>query len=240
MKPMPNRPRSSQLRGGLAIAVLTLWLCGSAHSRSDTDVCDLAAQHAAQNSDVPLELLMAISRVETGRRADWEMQPWPWTINQGGQGHWFDNADQAISYANDLLTQGKASFDAGCFQINLHWHSKNFGSLEDMFDPETNAAYAATFLTSLFQSEGGWPEAVAAYHSRSPDQAQAYLAKVEAALNDLRATGDVPPAAEGLIAAAAPAPRINRFPLLQAGALGSAASLVPLTEGVTPLFAALP
>jgi hypothetical protein len=240
VKPMPNRPRSSQLRGGLAIAVLTLLLCGSAHSRSDTDVCDLAAQHAAQNSDVPLELLMAISRVETGRRADGEMQPWPWTINQGGQGHWFDNADQAISYANDLLTQGKANFDAGCFQINLHWHSKNFGSLEDMFDPETNAAYAATFLTSLFQSEGGWPEAVAAYHSRSPDQAQAYLAKVEAALNDLRATGDVPPAAEGLIAAAAPAPRINRFPLLQAGARGSAASLVPLTEGVTPLFAALP
>ncbi|MDP1576638.1 MAG: lytic transglycosylase domain-containing protein, partial [Cypionkella sp.] len=86
---MPNRPRSSQLRGGLAIAVLTLLLCGSAHSRSDTDVCDLAAQHAAQNSDVPLELLMAISRVETGRRADGEMQPWPWTINQGGQGHWF-------------------------------------------------------------------------------------------------------------------------------------------------------
>ena len=237
---MPNWPISSQLRGGLATAGLTLLLCGSAHSRSDTDVCDLAAQHAAQNSSVPLELLMAISRVETGRHSDGEMQPWPWTINQGGQGHWFNDIDEAISYANDLLAQGEENFDAGCFQINLHWHSKNFGSIEDMFDPETNAVYAATFLTSLFQSEGGWTEAVAAYHSRSPDQAQAYLAKVETALIDLRATGAVPPVAEDVIAAAAPAPRINRFPLLQAGARGSAASLVPLTEGAIPLFAARP
>lgn len=237
---MPNWLPSSQLRGGLATAVLTLLLSGSAHSRSDTDVCDRAAQHAAQNSSVPLELLMAISRVETGRRSEGETQPWPWTINQAGQGHWFDTADQAISFANDLLAQGEENFDAGCFQINLHWHSKNFGSLENMFDPETNATYAATFLTSLLQSEGGWPEAVAAYHSRNPDQAQAYLAKVETALKDLRATGAVRPAAEDVIAAAAPAPHVNRFPLLQQGARGSDASLVPLTEGVMPLFAALP
>lgn len=238
---MPNWPPSSPLRSGLATAVLTLLLCGSAHSRSDTDVCDLAAQHAAQNSSVPLELLQAISRVETGRRAEGETRPWPWTINQGGQGHWFDDADQAISFANDLMAQGEENFDAGCFQINLHWHGKNFGSLKDMFDPETNAAYAATFLTSLLQSEGGWPEAVAAYHSRSPDQAQAYLAKVETALNDLRATGAVPPAPEDLMAdATVLVPRVNRFPLLQAGARGSAASLVPLTEGAIPLFAALP
>ncbi|MES2435824.1 MAG: lytic transglycosylase domain-containing protein [Pseudomonadota bacterium] len=237
---MPNLPASSPLRGSLATATLVLLLCGSTQSRSDTSICDLAAQHAAQNSTVPLELLMAISRVETGRRSAGAMQPWPWTINQAGQGHWFDDADQAISFANDLLAQGEENFDAGCFQINLHWHSKNFGSLEDMFDPETNAAYAAEFLTRLFQSEGGWPEAVAAYHSRSPDQAQAYLSKVELALNDLRATGMVPPAAEDLIAAAAPTPRVNRFPLLQAGARGSAASLVPLTEGVMPLFGLLP
>lgn len=238
---MPNWAMSSQLRGGLATTALVLLLGGSAHSTSDTRVCDLAARHAAQNSAVPLELLLAISRVETGRRSGAEMQPWPWAINQGGQGQWFDTADQAISFASDLLKQGEENFDVGCFQINLHWHSKNFASLEDMFDPETNAAYAAQFLTSLLQSEGGWPEAVAAYHSRSPDQAQLYLTKVEAALNDLRATGAVAPVAEDLIVAASPPrPRVNRFPLLQAGARGSAASLVPLTDGSMPLFAALP
>ena len=219
-----------------------LLICGAAHSRSDATTCDIAAEHAAQNSDVPLELLLAISRVETGRGAKGRMQPWPWTINQGGQGHWFDTADQAISYANDLLAQGEENFDVGCFQINLHWHSKNFASIEDMFDPEANAAYAATFLNSLFHSEGGWPEAVAAYHSRSPDQAQPYLAKVETALNDLRPkTEAVSPAPEDLMAdATVTPPRANGFPLLQAGGHGTAASLVPLTDGVMPLFAALP
>lgn len=238
---MPNGPRSSQLHRGFATTALILLLGGSVQSSPDTRVCDLAARHAAQNSTVPLELLLAISRVETGRRTEGELRPWPWAINQGGQGHWFDTADQAVSFANDLLKQGDENFDVGCFQINLHWHSKNFSSLEDMFDPETNAAYAARFLTSLLQSEGGWPQAVAAYHSRSPDQAQLYLTKVEAALNDLRATGAVAPPTEDLIATAREtAPRVNRFPLLQAGARGAAASLVPLTDGTIPLFAALP
>lgn len=237
---MSNRSVANQLRGCLVPALLSLFLCGPAQSRTDANVCDLAAQQAAQNSDVPLELLMAISRVETGRQNDGTTQPWPWAINQGGQGHWFETADQAISFANDLLAQGVVNFDAGCFQINLHWHSKNFGSLEDMFDPQTNARYAATYLTQLLQSEGGWPQAVAAYHSRDPDQAQAYLTKVEAALTDLRALGAVPPAGEDVVVAADIPPRVNRFPLLQAGARGAAGSLVPLTEGSIPLFVALP
>lgn len=238
---MPHWPQFLHLRSGFAATAVTLLLCGSAQSRSNISACDLAAQQAAQTSSVPLELLMAISRVETGRESDGETQPWPWAINQGGQGYWFDNADQAISFANDLLARGEDNFDTGCFQINRYWHSKNFDSVEAMFDPETNAAYAAAFLTSLFQSEGGWPAAVAAYHSRNPDAAQAYLTKVETALNDLRAAGTVPAAPADLMAEAAPlTPRVNRFPLLQAGARGSAASLVPLTEGAVPLFAAMP
>lgn len=237
---MSNRRILNHLRGTFAFAMLVILLYSPAHSGENPNPCDLAAQHAAQNSDVPLELLMAISRVETGRQRDGTTEPWPWAINQGGEGHWFETADQAISFANDLLSQDIVNFDAGCFQINLHWHSKNFGSLEDMFDPQTNATYAATYLTELFQSEGGWPQAVAAYHSRSPEQAQTYLTKVEAALTELRATGAVPPASEDMMAAADIVPRVNRFPLLQAGARGTAGSLVPLTEGAMPLFAALP
>ncbi|MDB5659326.1 MAG: transglycosylase, Slt family [Cypionkella sp.] len=230
-----------RLRGTFLALTAILLLAGAAPSHNDATACDIAAQHAAQNSTVPLELLMAISRVETGRRVGDESLAWPWAINQGGQSHWFDDADQAISFANDLLANGEENFDAGCFQINLHWHGKNFGSVEDMFDPQTNATYAAAFLTELFQSEGGWPQAVAAYHSRSPDEAQIYLVKVEAALNDLRATGAVPTAPDYVMAAArGQTPRINRFPLLQAGAHGSQASLVPLKEGVLPLFAAVP
>lgn len=205
------------------------------------DICDLAAQEAAQDSNVPLELMMAISRVETGRKQDGELQPWPWAINQGGQGHWFDDADQAIAFASEQLAQGQENFDVGCFQINLRWHGENFGSIEDAFDPRHNAAYAARFLTELFQSEGGWPEAVAAYHSRTPDAAVSYLAKVESVLTELRDAGTAPPAPDDLIALAeADTPHVNRFPLLQAGSRGAGASLVPITDGGIPLFAAAP
>lgn len=220
-------------------------LIGPTHALSRgvaaTEICDRAAEEAAQNSDVPLEVLMAISRVETGRAQSGMVTPWPWAINQGGQGYWFDDVDQAIAFANDQLVKGEENFDVGCFQINLHWHGENFGSLTDAFDPQTNAAYAAQFLTALFQSEGGWPEAVAAYHSRTPAEAEAYLAKVESALVDLRAQAGVPSASDQLIAMAEPVqPRVNRFPLLQSGGRGSGASLVPITDGGVPLFAAAP
>lgn len=237
---MPHWPDIARLRG-VVVAIAALVLGGSVQSRPDNAICDPAAEYAAQNSNVPLELLMAISRVETGRILEGKTQPWPWAVNQAGQGYWFDDADQAIDFANALLAKGEDNFDAGCFQINLRWHGENFDSLEDMFNPETNATYAAQFLTELFQSEGGWPQAVAAYHSRSPDQAQAYLTKVEAALTDLRATGAVPPASEALVASAEPQMhRVNRFPLLQSGRRGVGASLVPRTEGAIPLFAATP
>lgn len=240
MKPLQNQTSFS------VTLVLAAFFLASTEAkanlrRPDQAICDLAAEHAAQRSAVPLEILMSISRVETGRKTDGQTQPWPWAINQGGQGYWFDDAAQAIAFANDLVAKGEENFDVGCFQINLHWHGGNFGSIEDMFDPETNATYAAQFLSELFKSEGGWPEAVAAYHSRSPDEAEAYLTKVEAALNDLRASGAVPPAPADLIAMAdSPVPRVNRFPLLQPGARGAAGSLVPVTAGGIPLFAEAP
>ena len=224
------------------IIAATLYL-PQAHASAVTasEICDLAAQEAAQDSNVPLELLMAISRVETGRAQDGDLQPWPWAINQGGEGHWFDDADQAIAFASEQLAQGRENFDVGCFQINLRWHGENFGSIEDAFDPRHNAAYAARFLTELFQSEGGWPEAVAAYHSRTPDEADSYLAKVEAALTELRALGTAPPAPDDLIAMAEPdMPHVNHFPLLQSGRRGAGASLVPITDGGIPLFTAAP
>lgn len=225
----------------LVIAVAFHAAQTQARAVAASEVCDLAAHEVAQNTQVPLELLMAISRVETGRLQEGSLMPWPWAVNQGGQGQWFADADQAVAFARDQLSQGEENFDVGCFQINLRWHGENFGSIEDAFDPRLNAAYAAQFLTELFQSEGGWPQAVAAYHSRTPDEAKSYLAKVEAALTELRAMGTAAPPPDSLIAMTEPAtPRVNRFPLLQPGSLGRGGSLVPITDGGIPLFAVAP
>ncbi len=152
--------------------------------------------------------------------------PWPWTINADGKGDWYATKADAVSAASEHLTDGTGTFDVGCFQLNMRWHGDHFSDLSDMFDPRQNAAYAATFLSQLYQESGDWAQAVAAYHSRSPDLAAAYLAKVKAVLHGPNGEAPPPP----------PAPRENGFPLLQAGGQGSAGSLVPLVSTRGPLI----
>lgn len=214
----------------------------AAIENSEYSVCDVAAQQSAQRFDVPLEVLLAIARTESGRKTDTGVKPWAWAINHSGQGYWFANSEQAIGYANDLLAQGVENFDVGCFQINLRWHGENFTSIENAFDPFANADYAARFLAQLFRAEGGWPQAVAAYHSRSADVGQAYLLKVDMALNELRSHG-----ANGLAADAPPTQQQpvqvggeNRFALLQTGLRGAGASLVPIVDRDAPFLAVVP
>lgn len=212
----------------LAVLILAALFFGKnalASTAPVSAICDIAAHRAAQNTGVPIGILLSIARVETGRAKDGQFAPWPWSANVSGKGYFFDTADAAMAFADDLLAKGNANFDVGCFQINLRWHSKNFGSLQEAFDPELNAAYAAQFLTELRQSEGSWAAAVAAYHSRTPDLANGYLQKVKATWNKIRSgeQSEIPLSADVVQLA----PRINRYPLLQGGQVGHAGSLVP-------------
>jgi hypothetical protein len=146
-------------------------------------LCDRAARQAAQAADVPLEILRALTRTETGRGR--EMAPWPWTVNLEGRGLWFDTAAEAQRHVFEAFQRGARSFDVGCFQINYRWHHEGFRSIEEMFDPVLNARYAARFLRDLRRELGSWERAVGAYHSRRHAHAVRYLerfAEVRAAL----------------------------------------------------------
>lgn len=198
----------------LALGILPQIACAAADL---ADQCDTAAARAGHDSGVPINILLAISRVETGRS---DGRPWPWTINADGAGNWYATKAEAVAAATAHGSDGTGTFDVGCFQLNIKWHGKGFASLSDMFDPDQNATYAAQFLAQLYQESGDWASAVAAYHSRTPDLAQAYLGKVKAILND--------PAAEPLTVVEVQPLRENLFPLLQAGDQGSAGSIVPL------------
>jgi hypothetical protein len=194
-----------------------------------SDQCDLAASQASKDSGVPIDILLAITRVETGRGGG-ELRPWPWTINADGVGDWYPTKAAAVAAATAHQTDGTTTFDVGCFQLNIKWHGDGFATLADMFDPTQNAAYAATFLAQLYQESGDWAAAVSAYHSRTPDLAAEYLAKVKAVLNDPSNPDSVPAAAP-----AAP-PHENLFPLLQAGVQGSSGSIVPLQTVRSPII----
>lgn len=203
-------------------------------------LCDRAAHQAAARHGVPLDVMLAIARVETGRRHEGEIHPWPWAVNSGGEGRWFDTRAEAVAFAESALASGNRNFDVGCFQINLRWHSKGFASLEDMFAPEQNADYAAAFLARLNQSEGGWRAATAAYHSRTEALSNVYIEKVETVLAGLKnaAPGEDPAGPEQ--ASPILPPRENRFPLLRSGGAARFGSLVPDYAAGTPLFGGQP
>ncbi len=59
-------------------------------------------------------------------------------------------------------------------------HPKAFASLEEAFEPQANAAYAASFLSALYHGLGTWPAATAAYHSQTADIGTDYARRVMA------------------------------------------------------------
>jgi len=166
-------------------------------------VCDAAAQRAAAETGVPLDILRAVTRTETGRRREGRMQPWPWTVNMEGAGRWFDSRAEARAFVAAHQAEGARSFDIGCFQINHRWHGTAFASVDAMFDPLENARYAARFLTRLHEEFEDWERAVGAFHSRTPALAARYLSTFRTHRAALR-SDDAPPPAPAPVAAPGP------------------------------------
>jgi hypothetical protein len=196
-----------------------------ANSRSNPQaLCLDAAAKAAADTGVPYDVLVAIATVETGRND----QPWPWTVNFGGEGHWYDSAEEAANGVDQALREGATNIDLGCFQLNYRWHAAAFGSVEDMLDPARNASYAAEFLSQHYEKTGDWALAAAAYHSATPEYATAYQSKFEAAYQRLSTGTDT--------VETPPKERRNGFPLLVAGAAGLNGSLFSSPTGGRPLI----
>lgn len=142
-------------------------------------LCEWAAQQAAAESGVPADILGALTLTETGRRRDGITRPWAWSVNAEGTGSWFDDPGTALAFAEERVTAGRTNVDIGCFQLNYRWHGMHFGSVADMFDPLTNARYAARFVSELHTEMGDWRRAAGAFHSRTPANAQRYLARFD-------------------------------------------------------------
>lgn len=165
-------------------------------------LCDAAIVAGARRGGVPVEVLHAVALTETGQHRDGAFRAWPWAINREGKGYWFRDRDEAIAFARKSLAEGRTSFDVGCVQINYRWHGHAFPTLEDMFDPQWTATYAAQFLRTLYEERGDWSAAAGAYHSLSPQEAATYRARFDQVLAGLEpgALTD----AEALVAAAQP------------------------------------
>lgn len=226
------------LHRGLTVAILLMLyspMAALAMSANPSALCDAAAKHASDQTGVPLDVLRAISIVETGRPSPdgFGLQAWPWAFNHAGEGQWFDTPDEAMHEAAILIDQGVRNIDLGCFQLNLRWHSKAFSGLDAMFDPDQNAVYAAEFLKNQYEKSGNWSDAAGAYHSLTPAFAQDYRKKFDEVLASLESS-----APDQIDAPQIQDIRTNNFPLLLAGARGNGGSLVPRQDRARPLIGA--
>ncbi len=178
-----------------AVALLFLLVCPTddasarPNTRSSQDavsaagLCRPAIAAAERAHAIPHALLLAIGRVESGRRdpETGAFGPWPWTIHAEGTGQFFSTKEEAIAAVRALQARGVRSIDVGCMQVNLHHHPHAFSSLEEAFDPWRNADYAARFLVDLQGRTQSWTQAAAHYHSHTPEFAEAYKRRVLAA-----------------------------------------------------------
>lgn len=189
--PLNHRAARAECRPVIraASAVATVLLLLPALARADRpagpppsngDLCLPAIAAAERANNLPQHLLRSIAYVESGRvdPATGRAVPWPWAINVGGTGYFYESKEQAIAAVQTFQARGIRSIDVGCAQINLMHHAAAFASLDSAFDPQTNTAYAARFLTDLRRATGSWPMAAAGYHSRTADIGVAYARKV--------------------------------------------------------------
>ncbi|GBR20682.1 transglycosylase SLT domain-containing protein [Asaia spathodeae] len=145
----------------------------------ESERCRDAASQAERAYHIPDGFLYAISRVESGKtEPDGRLSAWPWTIMANGTGHYYASKAEAIIAATEFRNQGIASIDVGCMQVNLQQHPDAFGSLDQAFDPVSNALYAGRFLIQMHDKMGSWPRAAAAYHSQTPGIGTPYQWKV--------------------------------------------------------------
>ena len=139
-------------------AVMSWTAIPAAHAQDIADElqCLRYLQSYERSMNIPRGLLMAIAFVESGRSVGQNggLVAWPWTVNAGGDGQYFETKAEAVAEVQRLLDAGQRSIDIGCMQINLRYHPNSFRTIESAFDPALNVAYGAQFLRSLHRLQG--------------------------------------------------------------------------------------
>ena len=167
------------------ILVLLALLSGSPAAMAsvgagDADLCAEAIARNEAAGSLPAGLLTAVAVNESGRydRERRGVAPWPWTVNNAGDGRYFASKAEAIAHVRRLQAAGERNIDVGCMQINLMHHPGAFASLDEAFEPGRNVAYGARFLGDLRLETQSWERAVERYHTADPERGRAYREKV--------------------------------------------------------------
>jgi hypothetical protein len=142
-------------------ALLAIAFSSSSAAIAEDHVCEREMARAAQVNQIPLNVLYAVGLTETGHRGTLN----PFDMNVDGRTVQSASLREAMARFESERAHGAKLIDIGCMQINHLWHSADFKSLDEMFDPARNVRYAAGFLKELKAQEGTWTLAVARYNA---------------------------------------------------------------------------
>jgi soluble lytic murein transglycosylase-like protein len=136
-------------------------LAGGVWAGAAPGPCEREMIRASQAENIPLGVLYSVGLTETGQHGRLQ----PYAMNIDGAPVVAASLSEAIAQFHAAEARGAKLIDIGCMQINHRWHSGHFASLEGMFDPRLNVAYAARFLRALRAREESWTLAVARYNA---------------------------------------------------------------------------
>jgi hypothetical protein len=122
---------------------------------------------ASAATGIPVELLVAISHVESGFH--------PHAVNVSGESAFPSSQDEAVR----LLRQSGDNVDVGLMQINWKFWGNRFGlSKSELLDPQINVLVGAKILEHCIRLSGSWWIGVGLYHSPENFRQREYVQKV--------------------------------------------------------------
>jgi hypothetical protein len=122
---------------------------------------------ASAATGIPVELLLAISHVESGFH--------PHAINMSGQSYFPSSRDEALR----LLRRSGENVDIGLMQVNWGYWGEKFGlSKAELLDPQFNALVGAKILEHGVRVSKSWWKGIAVYHSSHDARQREYVKKV--------------------------------------------------------------
>jgi len=157
---------------------------GGLKAKTQGGSCERHILHSSKQFNVPVGILYAVGLTETGKKGSLH----PFALNVEGRSYFAASKSDALKKFATAKARGVDLIDVGCMQINHYWHKAGFSSVEEMFEPKKNVAYAAKFLQELRQREGSWTLAVARYHA-GPDNDPAQKKYVCRVLSNIVAAG---------------------------------------------------
>ena len=120
---------------------------------------------ASAATGIPVELLLAISHVESGFQ--------PHAINMSGQAYFPSSRNEALR----LLR--RSGNDIGLMQVNRGYWGDKFGlSKAELLDPQFNVMVGAKILEHCVRVNGSWWKGIAIYHSPRDGRQREYVKKV--------------------------------------------------------------